>query len=363
MDALANVGYDSIADSPASYAAREVRASPDGNVALTKLLRLVADANYRFVTPTPLTHQHVLERRGSSFGTTLRDIFGWNLQFVEAAQAQEVVDAMHEAGILLYDSRLARSGVRIATLNDDQFLHSSYPTSQADAVFFGPDTYRFARFIINALDNPPGTALSTPSGPCSSPVRVLDIGCGSGAGGIVAARWLAGVDRPVVVTMNDINPLALRYALINSQFAGIPAELLMGDAHRVVTGKYDLIVANPPYLDDGRRRTYRHGGERSGRALSVSLAALALEHLAPGGLLLLYTGVAIFDGIDNLRGELQGLLDASEFTSSYTEIDPDVFGEELLRDAYANADRIAAVGWVVQRNGRSHCSGHHARSD
>ena len=31
----------------------------------------------------------------------------------------------------------------------------------------------------------------------------------------------------------------------------------------------------------------------------------------------------------------------------YEEIDPDVFGEELDRQAYAHADRIAVVGLTV----------------
>jgi hypothetical protein len=33
----------------------------------------------------------------------------------------------------------------------------------------------------------------------------------------------------------------------------------------------------------------------------------------------------------------------------YEEIDPDVFGEELDRQAYADADRIAAVGLTAEK--------------
>jgi hypothetical protein len=32
------------------------------------------------------------------------------------------------------------------------FVHSSFPTEKSDAVFFGPDTYRFARFIDSTID-------------------------------------------------------------------------------------------------------------------------------------------------------------------------------------------------------------------
>jgi hypothetical protein len=40
---------------------------------------------------------------------------------------------------------------------------------------------------------------------------------------------------------------------------------------------------------------------------------------------------------------------ASRFV--YEEIDPDVFGEELDRPAYATADRIAAVGLTAIKRG------------
>ena len=36
-------------------------------------------------------------------------------------------------------------------------------------------------------------------------------------------------------------------------------------------------------------------------------------------------------------------LKCAGFTFQYTEIDPDIFGEELLGEAYSMADRIAAV--------------------
>ena len=44
------------------------------------------------------------------------------------------------------------------------------------------------------------------------------------------------------------------------------------------------------------------------------------------------------------------LLDAlAGFEVSYREIDPDVFGEELEREDYADVERIAVVGLVAVR--------------
>lgn len=316
------------------------------SASLVNLLQQVAASGYHFITPTPVTHQRVLAQRDPS-GTTLRDIFGWNLPFVPDAIASDLLASMNHAGVLESTGSLLRSTVRMATLDEDIFLHSAYPTTQDTAVFFGPDTYRFARFIQYALQT---TDWDIPSTTCDiTPLRILDVGCGSGVGGIVAARQFAHANMPLVVTMNDINPLALDFTLINAQVAAVPVVIAEGDALSAVEGEFDLIISNPPYLDDAAARTYRHGGARLGRALSVRIAEQALRRLAPGGRLLLYTGVAIVEGIDPYLAELLPLLREADYEWSYDEIDPDIFGEELLRPVYAHADRIAAVGLIVQR--------------
>ena len=317
---------------------------------LLQLLASVAATGYRFTTPTPLTHQRAITHRAAQAGATLRDIFGWSLPFDARAVPPALLAAMASAGILQQHGDRLASALRIATLGDDFFLHSAYPTSQDDAVFFGPDSYRFARFIQQSLQS--GANWQAMAGPQRrhAAVRILDVGCGSGAGGVVAARALAHLDRLDLI-MNDINPLALQYTAANAAFAGIPVALAPGDALSAVAGQFDLIISNPPYLNDDARRAYRHGGARLGRALSARIAAEALGRLAPGGQLLLYTGVAIVDGVDPLRAELLPLLAAAGCDWSYTEIDPDVFGEELEQAVYAGVDRIAAVGLTARRKG------------
>lgn len=298
--------------------------------ALVALLGWLRGQGYGFITPTPLTHQRTWQRGAGPGASSLRDIFGWNFPFAVRACPAQLTQLMREAGVLLGHEGANRSAIRVSSLGPDLFVHSAYPTEAGDAVFFGPDSYRFGNFIRASLSSAP----ARPDG------RLIDIGCGSGAGAVVAARLCS----PAHILVNDINPLALRYAAINAQVANLAVEPALGDALSAVPGQFDLIVSNPPYLVDDAQRTYRHGGQRLGRELSVKIGSQALDRLAPGGRLLLYTGVAIVAGRDDFLAEMEPLLDAANCDWSYREIDPDVFGEELERPGYRHADRIAAVG-------------------
>lgn len=309
--------------------------SSGDDAVLSHLLAYLRGQDYRHTTITPLTHAHVLANRARASGRTLRDLFGWNLPFDRQAFPAEPVSLLQEAGLLDAVGQQWRSKVRVSSIDDALFLHSGYPTEQEDAVFFGPDTYRFVRFMRQAL-------AAAPLHPGS---RILDIGCGSGAGGLMLARQCENAE----LVLNDINPLALRYSAVNAAALGIGATLVNGNSLAAVDGEFDLIVANPPYLVDKEARTYRHGGDDLGRSLGLRMATEAAGRLAPGGRLLFYTGVAIVDGKDPLLAELAPVLARANLTWRYEEIDPDVFGEELLQPAYKGVDRIAAVGLEAQR--------------
>jgi hypothetical protein len=101
---------------------------------------------------------------------------------------------------------------------------------------------------------------------------------------------------------------------------------------------------------DDSDRTYRDGGGMHGAALSLDWSLASARRLEPGGRMLLYTGAAIVDGRDRLRDELEQRLPGLGCSLRYREIDPDVFGEELEKPAYADVERIAAVGAVIEKS-------------
>lgn len=304
--------------------------------ALESLGRTLLRHRYRFTTITPESHRRYLKRRTGKEGNPLRNAFGWNLPIDEAALPDDVRGAAHEASVFVGVGSELKSRVRFSTIGESLYVHSAYPTVESNAVFFGPDTYRFVSMIEREI-------------PALSNVRrVVDIGCGSGAGGLEAICCLIGRGQIPHLEMTDINPLALRYAAVNARLAGIDAQLRQADLYADMEPGADLIVANPPYLIDPRGRAYRHGGGSFGAALSERIVLEGLPMLARGGSLLLYTGSVIVDGHDLFFESLRPKLQRSRVDFRYAEIDPDVFGEELDHADYAGADRIAVVSLVVK---------------
>src|SRR2546421_9349090 len=124
--------------------------------------------------------------------------------------------------------------------------------------------------------------------------------------------------------MSDINHNALRFSRINAALNDIPnVQVIESDLYAGVDGLFDLIISNPPYLVDPLARLYRHGGGALGFDLSLQIATQGLEHLARGGLLFLYTGSAIVEGVDALHESLRERLRGRPVRLTYEEIDPD----------------------------------------
>jgi methylase of polypeptide subunit release factors len=307
---------------------------------LTELISFLREASYEFVTPTPATHHRVNGRQVQGGPPPLTDIFGWSRPFDKAALPAALFDRLRDGKIIREKNGGWVSDVRASTLQGETLLHSAFPTLSPDAVFFGPDTYRFANAIRSNLQSKPRSLR-----------RVLDIGCGTGAGAIVVSKN-ATCDE---IVMTDINETALQLAGLNAKAAGVEATPLHSDLFAKVEGQFDLIVANPPYLNDPLQRAYRHGGGELGSELSLRIAEAARDRLSSGGALLLYTGSPIVGGEDRLLQAIEQRFRGSDLIWSYDEVDPDVFGEELETEAYSSADRIAAVLLTARKLGELAC--------
>ena len=101
-------------------------------------------------------------------------------------------------------------------------------------------------------------------GPCE---RILDLGCGYGILGLVAAKLSEGGH----VLMTDVNERATRLAEANAHANGVAnAEVRVGPLYEPVRDlAFDHIVCNPPI--------------RAGRAVVDRIVAEAPAHLLEGG--------------------------------------------------------------------------------
>ena len=104
-------------------------------------------------------------------------------------------------------------------------------------------------------------------------MRVMDLGCGCGIVGILAAR-ICGEEN---VLLSDIDPLAVETARANAARNGVPgARVIQSDGFIQVdeTG-FDLILSNPPYQSDF--------------AVAKRFIEKGFNRLKPGGRLLMVT--------------------------------------------------------------------------
>jgi len=87
------------------------------------------------------------------------------------------------------------------------------------------------------LYRPPGEGL-----------RILDIGTGSGAIGVALARELPAAR----VVATDISPGAIAVARRNAMAHGVAGrmEFFQGDLSAAVSGDFDIICSNPPYIQE-----------------------------------------------------------------------------------------------------------------
>jgi release factor glutamine methyltransferase len=167
-------------------------------------------------------------------------------------------------------------------------------------------------------------------------LQVLDIGTGSGAVAVSLAKELPSA----MIWATDVSQAALEIARSNAECNGVAARvrLFHGDLFGAIgefTGRFDLIISNPPYIRSAQidalepevRRWEPRGaldGGADGLDFYRYIASQAGDYLAPNG------AVAAEIGAD-MGNEVSGLFTAA----GYTDV-------TIVHD-YAGRDRVIVV--------------------
>ncbi|PKH25378.1 16S rRNA (guanine(1207)-N(2))-methyltransferase RsmC [Enterobacterales bacterium CwR94] len=122
-------------------------------------------------------------------------------------------------------------------------------------------------FSRDGLD--PGSSLLLSTFKPHTKGKVLDVGCGAG----VLAAMLASHSPKVRLWLCDVNAAALTAARGTLDVNEIEGEVFASNVYSDVTGRYDIIISNPPF----------HDGLETDLAAAQALIRGAVNHLNNGG--------------------------------------------------------------------------------
>lgn len=160
-------------------------------------------------------------------------------------------------------------------------------------------------------------------------IKVLDIGTGSGA----IALSLA-IDRDNwQVTASDISSNALELAQENAEVIDVAIDFVQSDCFQEITGKYDIIVSNPPYISETDREEVGLNvltsephlalfAVEDGYAVYRKIAENAQKHLTEKGKIYLEIGYK--------QGEYVKKLFESAFPKMRIRVLQDQFGKDRM---------------------------------
>jgi len=274
---------------------------------------------------------------GTTLGTewTIREVLNWTRGYFEAAG---IVQPRLEAEILLAHTldverlnlyispdqpltvdersryrtvvKQRREGTPLQHLiGEVQFFGLRFQVSK-DALIPRPETEELLDHILKWV-------------PRDRDITCLDLGTGAGVIAVCLARYFP----QATVTAVDVSPVALSLARSNAALNGVEERIayVQSDWTAAVTGTFDLVASNPPYIAREEIRTLAtevrghephialDGGSTGLEAITRLVRGLP-QHMTPGGLLFLEIG----DGQDEAVIEI---LTNSGFADAWAELD------------------------------------------
>lgn len=168
----------------------------------------------------------------------------------------------------------------------------------------------------------------------TQPLRILDIGTGSGCIAIALAKNLPDA----MVSAIDVSPEALEVAARNAVFNGVKVQFLQQDILETtdLATQYDIIVSNPPYVRELEKQEIKPNvlehephlalfvADDDALVFYKKIAQLALKHLPQDGKL-------YFEINQYLGTEMVELLKSLDFKS--LNLRKDIYGNDRMLKA------------------------------
>ena len=241
-----------------------------------------------------------------------RHVLGWTAA-EWAARARDLAPSeFNQPFFSLIDRRAAQEPIAYLTGEREFFGRPFFVTR--DVLIPRPETELIVEEALARL-KPLPTAVGE-SAEAEPPGSIIDIGTGSGCLAVTLAA-----ERPAArVFATDISPAALEVARRNARRLGLAerVECVEGPLLAGLSGPFDLIVSNPPYVAEPDRPglprevvEYEPAlalfGGADGLDVIRSLLPAAAAALAPGGWLVMELGLGQLDAVRTIIDDTPGL--------------------------------------------------------
>ena len=262
------------------------------------------------------------EARGDAL-VLARGVLGWSLADWLARSAAEAPESFQTNFSNLVKRRRKREPVAYL-LGTKEFYGRLFRVTR-DTLIPRPETEGLVEAALAWLNSAELLRASFPADAGQRPMRIVDVGTGTGCVAITLALEFRGAAPPAIIG-TDTSDGALAVARDNARRLGATGiDFTLGNLLADVTGSIDLIVSNPPYVPARDRHMLQQdvvgfepagalfGGE-DGLETIRQLIPMARQALAPTSALMLEVGRGQADHV-------VGLLEAARFTSIHRHQD------------------------------------------
>lgn len=193
-----------------------------------------------------------LENSGNEYAkyerkVLLEEVLGCNYMYMLMNGEEEVSGEKEKKYLSLLERRCAHNPLQYL-LGYAHFMDYTFYVNES-VLIPRNDTEILVECANRILDNMTESLFqkteAAGNGKSEKPVQILDLCCGTGCIGISLKLY----HREIALTLSDVSQKALEVAKRNLEKYDVMGELICSSLFQKITGKMDMIVSNPPYIE------------------------------------------------------------------------------------------------------------------